>query len=252
MSIFKPFSAERNKRFYNKIIQGRCKNYIWGKEKRFSPEKVFASSSVRKNFKPILAEEISASYRVLDLGCGSGMFLPIVAPMCEEIVGVDISSDMLTFCSQCITKYSIENASLSSANSDHLPFVHETFDAVYMVDVIHHVVDCQQAVKEIYRVLKPGGRFIVFEPNKFNMLLAIFCFLDRNEWGALRLGSKRQYRKLFKDFFDIKQIDYNGLLIGPDSKLNCIITDFLDLPVIKFVLGWQSPKISILMTKKNA
>ena len=252
MKIFKPFSAERNKKFYNKIIKGRCKNYIWGHKKRFTPEKALASSSVRKYFKPILVEKVSESDRVLDLGCGSGMFLPIVAPMCAEIVGVDISSDMLISCSQCIKKFFIENASLSNASSDHLPFAAETFDVVYIVDVIHHAEDYEQAVKEVYRVLKPGGRLIVFEPNKFNVLLAIFCFLDRNEWGALRLGSKRQYRKLFKDFFDIEQIDYNGLLIGPDSRLNCMITDFFNHPAVKPFLGWQSPKISILMTKKNA
>ena len=81
------------------------------------------------------------------------------------------------------------------------------------------------------------------DPNKFNVLLALLCFFDRNEWGALRLGSKHQYKNLIAGRFQIQEMEYNGMLIGPDGKLNRLIADFLDLPVIKVLLGWQNPKI---------
>jgi hypothetical protein len=95
-----------------------------------------------------------------------------------------------------------------------------------------------------------GGKLLVFEPNKYNPLLAFLCLLDRNEWRALLLGSMKRYRRLFGSYFNIYSMEYNGLLIGPDSKINCKIADFLNLPVVRNVLGWLNPKIFISMTKK--
>jgi hypothetical protein len=60
----------------------------------------------------------------------------------------------------------------------------------------------------------------------------------------------KRYRRLFGSYFNIYSMEYNGLLIGPDSKINCKIADFLNLPVVRNVLGWLNPKIFISMTKK--
>lgn len=249
MQIFKPQSIENNKKFYKKLFQRGSDKYIWGKCKRFSPEKAVGSKSIGKYFRPKLMEHVNPNDRVLDIGCGSGVFLPIVAQMCREIIGIDISCDMVKQCALVAEKFEIENSTLITASTEDIPFDSDTFDLVYMVDVIHHVEQPKKAIQEVYRVLRSGGKCIVFEPNKFNVLLALLCFFDRNEWGALRLGSKHQYKNLIAGRFQIQEMEYNGMLIGPDGKLNRLIADFLDLPVIKVLLGWQNPKIYICLKK---
>ncbi len=51
------------------------------------------------------------------------------------------------------------------AGSEDLPYPAESFDAIIMVDAFHHVIDQQQTLKELFRVLKPGGTIVVKEPD---------------------------------------------------------------------------------------
>jgi SAM-dependent methyltransferase len=104
---------------------------------------------------------------------------------------------------------------------------------------------------EIRRVVKPRGKILVFEPNKLNLLLWILCFLDPNERGLLSLGSRRSYRKLFSDHFVIEEMDYNGLLLGADSLLNRGLVNFLSIPIFKRLIGWQHPKIFMVVSLKG-
>jgi len=250
MTFFSKQTSENGKKFYRNLLSGACENYIWGKKKRFDPIRVFNSPSINKYFTLKVEKHISSNHKVLDLGCGNGVFLMILAPMCEELVGIDISVDMLNDCSKTIERLGIDNVKLVNATSEKIPFPDNEFDIICLVDVIHHIEQLQESILEIYRVLKPGGKLLVFEPNKYNPLLAFLCFLDRNEWRALLLGSMKRYRRLFESYFNIYSMEYNGLLIGPDSKINCKIADFLNLPVVRNLFGWLSPKIFISMTKK--
>lgn len=158
---------------------------------------------------------------------------------------------MLSDCSKTLERLGIANVKLINATSEKIPFPDNEFDVICLVDVIHHVEQLQESVLETHRVLKPGGKLLVFEPNKYNPVLALLCFLDRNEWGALRLGSMKRYRQLFEPYFNIYSMEYNGLLIGPDTKINRKIADFLNLPIVRNLLGWLNPKIFVSMTKKS-
>jgi SAM-dependent methyltransferase len=119
-----------------------------------------------------------------------------------------------------------------------------------MVDLIHHLERADPALKEAQRVLASGGHLFVFEPNKLNPMLYAMCVLDRNEWGLLRLGSKRRYRDLLSPLFEIERIDYNGLLIGPDGPLFRRIADLLSEGVTGRWLGWLCPKIFVSARKR--
>ena len=251
MTFFRKQTSKDGKKFYRNLLNGACKNYIWGKNKRFNPIRVFNSPSINKYFTLKVEKHISSNHKVLDLGCGNGVFLAILASRCEKTVGIDISVDMLNDCSKTIERLGIANVKLINATSEKIPFPDNEFDVICLVDVIHHVEQLQESVLETHRVLKPGGKLLVFEPNKYNPVLALLCFLDRNEWGALRLGSMKRYRQLFEPYFNIYSMEYNGLLIGPDSKINCKIADFLNLPIVRNLLGWLNPKIFISMTKKS-
>ena len=121
-----------------------------------------------------------------------------------------------------------------------------------LVDVLHHLERTGPTLVEARRVLRPGGRLLVFEPNKLNPLLFLMCAIDRNEWGLLRLGSRRQYRKLLSPGFEIATMDYSGLLIGPDGPVFMWIADLLSSGTTGRLFGWLCPKIFIAATPSNS
>ena len=77
------------------------------------------------------------------------------------------------------------------------------------------------------------------------------CVFDRNEWGLLSLGSKKRYREVLRERFAINEIDYNGLLVGPDSNSALMTADFLSQPKMDPWLRWLSPKIFIAASSKS-
>jgi SAM-dependent methyltransferase len=91
--------------------------------------------------------------RVLDVGCGNGLYLVALAERGHrgDVVGVDLSGGMLT---AAATRSA---SSLSVADAQRLPFADDTFDCVLAMHMLYHVPDRDLALAEIRRVLRPGG-----------------------------------------------------------------------------------------------
>lgn len=95
---------------------------------------------------------------ILDLGCGTGG-TTVVLQKYGRVTGVDISSEAI----KLARRYPIEV--LRQADSNHLPFTPSKFDLVISLDVLYHkAVNVQKTVDEAYRVLRPGGIFLVRVP----------------------------------------------------------------------------------------
>ncbi len=98
--------------------------------------------------------------RCLDVGCGDGQIVKIVRDKFSEIHGCDISiialneakkAGMLTVC--------------SDLNDGYIPYKDNLFDYISALEVLEHVWDPFKLIKEIRRILKPGGRLILTTPN---------------------------------------------------------------------------------------
>ena len=248
--FFKPQSTEKGNQFYSEVIKGRYDHYIWGRGKRFNPIRLAKSSSIKEFFTVRVSPYISPDYKVLDIGCGNGVFLPILAPMCRQLAGLDISCDMLKESVNVLSQFECTNVSVINSRAEEMPFAENEFDVIVLVDMIHHVTEAQAVIAEIKRIIKPEGKILVFEPNKLNPLLWLLCLLDRNEWGALSLGSKKTYQKLFHPHFTIIFIEYNGLLIGPDNVIYRKVVDFINAPFSKKFFSWLSPKLFFVLRLK--
>ncbi len=99
--------------------------------------------------------------RVLDVGCGIGTYVRRCGDFTAQAFGVDIDRTRL--------KRGADDGvpRLSLAVSESLPFADGTFDGVLLNEVIEHVRDDRQTLREALRVTRPGGRVVVFAPNRF-------------------------------------------------------------------------------------
>lgn len=102
--------------------------------------------------------------KVLEVGCGTGLFTAEIAKTDNQIIAIDISPDLLLLAKNEIN---LPNVSFEVQNAHHTDFPDSYFDFIIGVSVLHHL-DINLAIGEIYRLLKPSGRFMFTEPNMMN------------------------------------------------------------------------------------
>jgi ubiquinone/menaquinone biosynthesis C-methylase UbiE len=97
---------------------------------------------------------------VLDIGTGTGIIAHTISPFVKKVVGVDISSDMLTHA----YNNRIHNEEFLKMDATNLKYNDEVFTKVTARMVFHHILEnTQKAMDECYRVLQPGGKMIFSE-----------------------------------------------------------------------------------------
>jgi ubiquinone/menaquinone biosynthesis C-methylase UbiE len=105
--------------------------------------------------------------RLLDCGCGPGTMTieiaELVAP--SEVIGIDIGDEQITRARQLAVEQGIPNVHFEKANIYNLPFSNHTFDAVFSHALLEHLQDPLAALREMYRMLKPGGMVMVRTPD---------------------------------------------------------------------------------------
>ncbi len=97
--------------------------------------------------------------RVFVDGCGVGMYLARLAEEARQAVGLDIELERTVEARQL-------SEQVICGAGEMLPFPPDTFDLVLSHEVLEHVSDDRQAVEEIIRTLRPGGRLILFVPHR--------------------------------------------------------------------------------------
>lgn len=106
---------------------------------------------------PLAAAELSEARRVLDLGCGEGQISRLAAGAGSTVVGVDPTWNQLVVAAE-----RAGGPSYARAGAAGLPFADAAFDAVVACLVFEHIDELDEAVAEVARVLRPGGRFCCF------------------------------------------------------------------------------------------
>lgn len=126
---------------------------------RGEPSYVWRAGQERRLGMILAAAGERISGRVLENGCGIGMYIERLAPHAGLVIGLE---------------YDFERARQAHQRSGHilcsagefLPFPESTFDLILSHEVLEHVEDDRAAVEQMLRVLRPGGRMIVFVPNR--------------------------------------------------------------------------------------
>ena len=140
------------------------------------------------------ASEI-VSGRVLEIGTGMGYGVRIVAPHTEEFITIDKS--------EAYAEPLPENARFLQMAAPPIRFEDESFDYVISFQVIEHIKQDKEFVKEVWRVLKKGGRFIVSTPNAP-------MSLTRNPWHVREYTGGELQALLGSEFSEVEMYGVNG------------------------------------------
>lgn len=121
-------------------------SYIWrtGQQRRLEMIAQWAGERIRGN--------------ILEDGCGVGMYIEHLAPFGGKIYGLEYDFERAA-------EAGSRNPGVINAAGKSLPYPAATFDLILSHEVLEHVADDRQAAHEIVRVLKPGGRAVIFVPN---------------------------------------------------------------------------------------
>jgi ubiquinone/menaquinone biosynthesis C-methylase UbiE len=228
------------------------KNFV-GDQEKYWDKKSSVYSRLNRNHekkiqKIITLLELKNNFRVLEVGVGTGdhakMFLDKTS--CEKkegrtihFTGIDISKKMIEHASRKLEvhKSKNDNISLMIENGEKMNFADNTFDGVFCAAALHHLENPERGVKEILRVLKPGGRFVLMEPNLWfpkNLLQTIFIKEERNN----KYITKKYYKKWINKF-EIREAKIENFIFSAPFPEFCFsFYEFLDrsmdrVPLIK-------------------
>ncbi len=122
-------------------------SYVWraGQERRL------------KIIQQAAQERISG--RILENGCGVGMYVEKIRALGGQVFGLEFDLERAT-------EAGLRNPNIANAAGEFLPYPSACFDLILSHEVLEHVADDQRAAREMVRALRPGGRAVIFVPNR--------------------------------------------------------------------------------------
>ena len=148
--------------------------FYWMAGYYFQPGRTANDEAILKqNLQEVLVREYFlkamgeiAGRNVLDIGCAFGDYMAVIAEMGGHVSGIDLNAHAVQLGRDTFAKAGLRG-DFHAGDASALPFPDEHFDIIYSSDMFEHISrEVKQAVvKEIYRVLKPGGRVVIKTPN---------------------------------------------------------------------------------------
>jgi SAM-dependent methyltransferase len=126
---------------------------------RGEPSYVWRAGQKRRLGMILLAAGDRVRGRILENGCGVGMYVEHLTPLGGQIFGLEYDFERAA-------EAAVRSPRILNAAGEALPYPDSSFDLILSHEVLEHVLDDRQAVAEMARVLKPSGRAVIFVPNR--------------------------------------------------------------------------------------
>lgn len=185
--------------------------------------------------------------KLLDLGCGGGHVSFRLAPLVETVVAYDLSQPMLQTVAAEARKRNLDNIVTEQGAAEVTPFADASFDAVATRYSAHHWHDMAAGLREMYRVLKPGGLALfadVVSPGRFLLdtwLQAIELIRDPSH---VRNASLAEWQALLAQAgFRIEAVQSFRLRNAFDSWFERMRTPDTHVAAIRSLLGYASSEV---------
>ncbi len=152
---------------------------------------------------------------VLEVGCGGGLIAYELAQREALIVGIDPSQNALEVAREKVRQSGLgQNAYFERSYAESLPYADGSFSVIVCLDTLEHVRDLSATIREIARVLAPGGIFIFDTINRtFASRLALIWVGERIPANGLTPGI-HSYQKFIKPKELRNELVKNGLIVG--------------------------------------
>lgn len=166
----------------------------------------------RRRIKKVITKNQSSPIQILDLASGTGDLAFELSSISEStIIGIDISEKMLEMAKIKQAKNRIQNIQFIHGDALNVPFPDNTFDVVTIAFGIRNFENVENGIKEIYRLLKPNGRYYILELTRPNAFIQPFYLIYLN-WILPMIGSifthkKNAYIYLKETIKDFEQDD---------------------------------------------
>jgi 2-polyprenyl-3-methyl-5-hydroxy-6-metoxy-1,4-benzoquinol methylase len=177
--------------------------------------------------------------RLLEVGCGIGIDLVRFARYGAIVTGIDLAEEAIRLARDNFELHGV-SGDLRSMNGESLQFRDGCFDVVYAHGVLQYTSDPERMVREIYRVLRPGGEAILMVYNRYswlNLLSKLFgVMLEHEDAPVFKTYSIREFRRMLSGFAHVaivferfpvrtrlhrgmKAVLYNGVFVSAFSLI---------------------------------
>ncbi|MCP4639004.1 MAG: class I SAM-dependent methyltransferase [bacterium] len=182
---------------------------------RFDPFILNESPYLRKVYGDLFASFLGGlgCGRLLDVGCGTGIYFAALAEHAKTIDAVDTSSEMIDVARDYCEQTGLAHVHPRTGSAESLDYEDGSFDVVMEMDVLHHVTDLPKTLAEVARVLRPGGHFFVFEPNVCSPLMLLAHAIPKEERMALGRNRPGRLRAILSERFETIRWDGVAALI---------------------------------------
>lgn len=143
----------------------------------------FYASGVRES---VLMRLVPRDLTVADIGCGTGLLTLTLARVARRVVAVDASARMVRLTREKVARASLPNVEVMRGRAESLPLPSASVDAAFAFHLLRHLPRPADALGEIARILKPGGRLVVVELEPHGVRA------DREATGSVHLGLPRE------------------------------------------------------------
>jgi ubiquinone/menaquinone biosynthesis C-methylase UbiE len=200
--------------------------------------------------------------RLLEVGCGMGTDLLQFARGGAHCFGVDLTPRSVEITRHRFKLYDAQGTFMIS-DGERLPFRNESFDVVYSNGVLHHTPDTAGAIREVHRVLRPGGtaKIMLYHRNSLNywfeivlrrgvlgaeflrgrsaeeIMSRVIEFSDHDARPLVKVYSRKQMRELFSSFREVK-VEVEQLTRAELRFLSPLVSDSM-LNRLRKRIGWN-------------
>ena len=146
--------------------------------------------------------------RLLEVGCGIGTDLVRFAKGGARVTGIDLAETAIDLARKNFELNGVAAEELRVANGEALPYADASFDVVYGHGVVQYTADAPKLIREMHRVLKPGGTGIFMVYNRVSWLNALSkvmkVALEHEDAPVLKKYSIAEFRELLEPFSEVR------------------------------------------------